>query len=175
MERTSKLVLTWHLGRRTMPHTEQFIVKLRAATSEKTYQITTDAFRPYMKAIAYGLGDRVEYAQLVKVYAQSHEGAQRYSPADVVNAVPVPVSPNADPARICTSHVERQNLTMRMQIRRWTRLTNGFSKTWKNHKAAIALHFAFYNFCRVHRTLKTTPAIKAGITNRVWGIAELLA
>jgi len=92
-----------------------------------------------------------------------------------VDAVPVVVSGNPDPKKICTSHVERQNLTMRMQIRRLTRLTNGFRKKAEKHKAALTLHFAYYNFCRIHSTIRVTPAMEAGITNRVWTLAELVA
>ena len=121
------------------------------------------------------LPDRCDFAQLVKVYAALREGEQRYSPADVVEAVPKPVMGNPDRKRICTSHVERQNLTMRMQMRRLTRLTNAFSKKWENLWAAICLHFAWYNFVRVHQTLRVTPAMEAGITDRVWKIADLLA
>jgi hypothetical protein len=117
----------------------------------------------------------VEFAQLVKVYAAPREGQQRYSPAEIVEALPVPRIGNPDPAKICTSHVERQNLTMRMQIRRLSRLTNAFSKKWDNLKAALALHFAWYNFCRVHQTLRVTPAMEAGITDCVWAVRELLA
>jgi len=99
---------------------------------------------------------------------------RRYSPARMVEAVPVAVSGDPDPSKICTSHVERQNLTMRMQIRRLTRLTNAFSKKLENHKAAIALHFAYYNFCRIHGSLRVTPAMEAGIADHVWTIQDLL-
>ena len=119
--------------------------------------------------------DRCDFAQLVKVYASPREGEQRYSPADVVKAVPTPVMGNPDRDRICTSHVERQNLTMRMQMRRLTRLTNAFSKKWENLKAALAMYFAWYNFCRIHRTIRVTPAMEAGITDRVWELAELIS
>ena len=100
---------------------------------------------------------------------------QRYSPAEIVEALPVVISGNPNPARICTSHVERQNLTMRMQIRRLTRLTNAFSKNIESHRAAIALHFAYYNWCRIHGSLRVTPAMEAEITDHVWNLAEILA
>jgi hypothetical protein len=116
----------------------------------------------------------VDFVQLIKVYQTNPEGEHRYSPADVVATEVVPVLGRPDPDRICTSHVERQNLTMRMQIRRLTRLTNGFSKKWENLWAALCLHFAYYNFCRIHRTLRVTPAMEAGITDHVWAILELL-
>ncbi len=118
--------------------------------------------------------DRCDFAQLIKIYAPPCEGEQRYSPADVVEAVLIVIGGNPDPAKICTSHLERQNLTMRMQIRRLTRLTNGFSKKLENHRAAVALHFGFYNFCQLHGSLRVTPAMEAGVTDHVWDVAELL-
>jgi transposase-like protein/IS1 family transposase len=174
IEWNSKLIVAWHTGRRTKRDTLEFTEKLADATTGR-FQLTTDGFGPYRAAVAESVGQRVDFAQLVKVYATTREGSQRYSPAEVVEAVPYVRIGTPDPEKICTSHIERQNLTMRMGMRRFTRLTNGFSKTFKNHRAAIALHFAFYNFCRVHRTLRATPAMAAGITNRAWGISDLLA
>ena len=109
------------------------------------------------------------------MYQQSPEGERKYSPAVVESTEKITVIGRPDPARICTSIVERQNLTMRMQIRRLTRLTNGFSKKWENLWAAICLHFAYYNFCRIDKSLRVTPAMAAGITERVWEIGDLLA
>ena len=174
IERNSKLLLAWHLGRRDGPSTHSFIGKLRKATSDKWFQLSTDGFAPYVPAIDLALIDRCDYAQVVKVYVSPREGEQRYSPADVVKAVPYPVMGNPDRNRICTSHVERQNLTMRMQIRRLARLTNAFSKKWDNLKAALALYFCWYNFCRVHRSIRMTPAMEAGITDHIWDIAEIM-
>ncbi len=121
------------------------------------------------------LSDRVDFGQLIKIYASPREKQQRYSPAPMIKAIQVPVSGNPDTDRICTSHVERFNLTLRMGIRRFTRLTNAFSKKMENHKAAIALHLAYYNFCRIHQSLRVTPAMEAGITEHVWTIAEMLS
>ena len=174
IERNSKLVLTFHLGRRDALSTALFINKLRAATADCRFQLSTDGFQAYPAAVDYALIDRCDYAQLVKVYTAPREGEQRYSPADVVKAVPTPVMGNPDPEKICTSHVERSNLTMRMQLRRLTRLTNGFSKKWENLRAALAVYFAWYNFCRVHLTLRITPAMQAGLTDHVWEIPVLL-
>lgn len=174
MERTTKLVLAYHLGKRDKPATEAFIEKLRYATADSRFQITTDGFKPYVNAVDMILGDRVDFAQLVKVYASSREGEQRYSPGEVVEAVPVRIMGKPDRNRICTSHIERQNLSVRMGMRRMTRLTNAFSKKWENLQAAYALWFAYYNFCRVHKSLRVTPAMEAGITDHIWTIAELL-
>ena len=173
IERNTKLVLTWHLGRRTAQDTEVFTEELSHATTGR-FQITTDGFGAYPEAIHYSLGTRVDFAQLIKVYATPAENETRYSPARVVEVIAKPVWGQPDPERICTSHVERQNLTMRMCIRRLTRLTNAFSKKRENLKAAIALHFGWYNFCRRHQTLRVTPAMEAGISTHVWTIGELL-
>jgi IS1 family transposase len=175
MERINKLALAWHLGRRTDADTKKFTEKLKTATTGR-FQVTTDGFQPYRKAIPQSLGGRVDFAQSVKVYATSKEGERRYSPPDVTAAIPTVINGDPDPDRICTSHVERQNLTIRMSMRRMTRLTNAFSKKWESLRAAYALHFAHYNFCRVHQSLKKqTPAMAAGLTDHAWTLAELLA
>jgi transposase-like protein/IS1 family transposase len=176
IERHTKLVLAWHLGRRNVRDTVEFTEKLHEAT-EGRFQLTTDGFVAYPDAVAYSLGTRVDFAQLVKVYSQSDQsgGERRYSPAEVIKAIPTPIWGRPDPERISTSHVERQNLTMRMMMRRLTRLTNAFSKKWENLSAALALHFAYYNFCRIHKALRCTPAMEAGITGHVWELRELLA
>jgi IS1 family transposase len=175
IERHTKLVLNFALGRRTQAATDAFIEGLRHATAPQRFQITTDGFQPYLSAIQTTLSDRCDFAQLVKVYAESQENERRYSPAEVTHAEKVPVMGNPDPTKISTSHVERQNLTIRMQMRRLTRLTNAFSKKWENLWAAYCLHFAYYNFCRIHKTLRVTPAMETGITTRVWELANLLA
>jgi hypothetical protein len=154
--------------------------KLATATDKgQKFQLTTDGLQAYSSAVGDVLGhegERVDYAQLIKIYAYDvPEDARRYSPPKVVEAIPVPIYGEPDEERICTSHVERQNLTMRMHMRRLTRLTNAFSKKWENLRAALALHFAWYNFCRKHITLRgATPAIAAGITDHVWTLADVL-
>ena len=175
IERRTKLILNFALGRRSQATTNAFIEGLRAATADQRFQITTDGFQPYISAIDSTLSDRVDYGMLIKVYAQPADGERRYSPAEVVEAQPKPILGDPDRKKICTSHVERQNLTMRMQIRRLTRLTNAFSKKWENHWAAICLHFAWYNFGRIHSALRVTPAMQASIADHVWTLQELLA
>jgi hypothetical protein len=163
------------LGRRSQATADLFIEGLRAATAPQRFQISSDGFAPYISAITATLGDRVDYGMLTKIYGQNQDGERRYSPPEVLEARPKPVLGNPERARICTSHVERQNLTIRMHMRRLTRLTNGFSKKWDNLWAAYCLHFAWYNFVRVHQTLRITPAMAAGITDHVWDLAEVLA
>lgn len=174
IERNTKLILAYHLGKRDADSTETFIAKLAWATSNDRYQLTSDGFKYYVPAIKGLLSGRVDYAQLIKVYGVSREGEQRYSPGEVVNAVRVPVIGSPDLEQVCTSHVERQNLSIRMGMRRLTRLTNGFSKKWANLEAAYALWFAYYNFCRKHQTLRVTPAMETGIADRVWSLRDLL-
>jgi IS1 family transposase len=176
-ERNTKLVLAWHLGRRTFDDTWKFTKKLDRATDDHTFQITTDGFAQYRDAIEMELGHKnVDFAQLIKVYATPDSHEHRYSPPVVVDIITNIISGNPDPKRICTSIVERQNLTIRMQMRRFTRLTNAFSKKWENLKAALALFFAHYNFCRKHSSIKKqTPAMASGLTDHVWSIQELLA
>ena len=174
IERHSKLVLAWHLGRRTERDTVAFTEKLATAT-EGSFQITTDGFAPYKDAVVLSLGAQgVNFAQLVKLYAANPENETRYSPAEWVGCKAVPIFGDPDRDKICTSHVERQNLTMRMQMRRLTRLTNAFSKKWEKLYAMLALYFAWYNFVRIHQTLRVTPAMEAGITDHVWTIEEML-
>ncbi len=175
IERHTKMILAWHLGKRDQRSTDAFIGKLKYATSDSRYQLSTDGFKPYVSAVKMYLKGIVDFAQLVKIYSAPREGEQRYSPGDVVEAVPVPVMGLPKRERICTSHIERQNLSIRMGMRRMTRLTNGFSKKWENLEAAYALWFAYYNWSRVHSSLRVTPCMEAGIENHIWAIAELIA
>jgi transposase-like protein/IS1 family transposase len=168
IERHTKLVLNFALGKRDQQTTNVFVEGFRHATARKNFQLSADGFAAYPSAIESTLSDRVDFTQLIKVYRATPEGERRYSPVEVVSTEVVPVIGSPDPKRVCTSHVERQNLTIRMSMRRLTRLTNAFSKKWENH-------FAHYNFCRVHKTLRVTPAMEAGITNHIWKLSELLA
>ncbi len=175
IERSTKLILAYHLGKRTAKATDAFIGKLAYATSKDRFQLTSDGFPPYISAVKMLLRDRVDFAQLVKVYGAPRDGEQRYSPAEVVDAIPTEIMGRPVRDKICTSHIERVNLSIRMGMRRMTRLTNGFSKKWENMQAAYSLWFAYYNFCRIHLTLRVTPAMESGITDHVWTIAELIA
>jgi IS1 family transposase len=176
IERNTKLVLNFALGRRDQATTDIFIEGLRHATKPgKHFQITTDGFQCYVPAITTTLHDRCDFAQLIKVYAQApDEDQRRYSPPEVTSAEKVRIIGEPDPDFICTSHIERQNLSIRMGMRRMTRLTNAFSKRWDNLWYAYCLWFAYYNFCRVHQTLRVTPCMEAGITDRVWDMEDLV-
>jgi transposase-like protein/IS1 family transposase len=174
IERTSKLLVAWHLGKRCEDDTWDFARKLRAATTGD-FQLTTDGFHPYRSAIPGTFGRNLDFAVLIKDYHATPEDARRYSPPEVTRVIVRIQTGRPDESQICTSHVERHNLTIRMGIRRFTRLTNAFSKKWSNHESALALFFAYYNFCRVHMTLKTTPAVAAGLTDHVWSVAELVS
>ncbi|MGH9425182.1 MAG: hypothetical protein ACRD2L_02595 [Terriglobia bacterium] len=169
----TKLILCFELGKRDGVTTLAFIEKLRRATNGR-YQLTTDGFKPYVGAVEEVFGADIDFAQLVKLYSGDEETRERYSPGEVIETIPVPIQGDPRLDQISTSYVERQNLTMRMCMRRLTRLTNGFSKKWDNLKAALALNFAYYNFCRVHQTLRMTPAMDAGIADHIWSLGELL-
>jgi transposase-like protein/IS1 family transposase len=175
IERHTKLILAWHLGRRTAADTVVFTEKLARATADRSFQISTDGFTPYRDAVVYSLGAKlVDFAQIIKQYGKLVDDDHRYSPSDVIGIEKLAVYGEPDMSAVCTSHVERQNLTIRMAMRRMTRLTNAFSKKWFNLRCAYALQFAYYNFCRVHQTLRVTPAMEAGLTDHVWTIRELL-
>lgn len=175
IERNTKLILAYHLGRRTEADTIAFTEKLAHATAG-SFQVTTDGFKPYQHAIVLSLGaQHVDFAQLVKLYTADREGEARYSPAECTGAKKVSIYGNPDMDKVSTSHIERHNLNIRMGNRRMTRLTNAFSKNWTNHNATMAIYLAYYNFCRVHQTLRVTPAMEAGITEHVWSMRELLA
>jgi transposase-like protein/IS1 family transposase len=175
LDAETKLVPSFCIGKRSAATTATFIDDL-SQRIENRAQITTDGFRFYVNAIERSFGADVDFAQLVKLYGDygQHDHAAKYSPSPIIEVISKVRQGEPDADHISTSYVERQNLTMRMQMRRFTRLTNAFSKKLENLKAAIALHFAFYNFCRVHKSLRVTPCMEAQITDHVWAIAELL-
>ncbi len=138
-------------------------------------QVTTDGHRAYLEAVEGAFGMDCDYAMLQKIYgAPSESEARRYSPARCIGSDMKVISGDPDPKHVSTSYVERQNLTMRMSMRRFTRLTNGFSKKLENHCHMVALHYMYYNFCRVHQSLRVTPAMEAGICDHVWDVEELI-
>jgi len=174
IERHTKLVLNIAMGKRNQQTTDVFIEGVRHATAHGHFQMTTDGFGPYKSAISNTLHDRCDFAQLIKVYRAPQDGEKRYSPAEVSAVEIVPVMGQPDPKRICTSIIERSNLSLRMGLRRFTRLTNAFSKKWENHWAAVALWYCWYNFGRVHKSLRMTPAMASGIADHIWTVRDLL-
>jgi len=173
----TKLIPSWQVGLRNADCALDFINDLKSRLANRV-QLTTDGHKMYLEAIENVYGSEIDFAQLVKLYGQEPEGEKRYSPAKCIGAEKHVVQGNPDTTQISTSYVERQNLTMRMSMRRFTRLTNGFSKKIVNHMLAIALHFMFYNFARPHKTLANpyprTPAMAAGLTNHIWTIEEIV-
>jgi IS1 family transposase len=174
LDADTKLIPSFLVGKRSSENTQTFIRDLYRRTSQRL-QLTTDAFIFYRKAVEESFGAEVDYAQLTKLFGDYGQfGNERYSPSPIAEVISKVRQGNPDPAHISTSYVERQNLTMRMQLRRLTRLTNAFSKKLAHLQAAIALHFAYYNFCRVHSSLRVTPAMEAGLTSHIWSLKELL-
>jgi len=169
----TKLIVTWALGTRGAGTAFEFMHDLAGRLAHRV-QLTTDGHRVYLNAVESAFGSEIDYAMLVKIYGNDRESEARYSPAECIDCKPIAVTGRPDPRHISTSYIERQNLTMRMGMRRFTRLTNGFSKKVENHGHALALHYMHYNFCRVHQTLRVTPAMEAGISDHVWGINELV-
>ncbi len=168
----TKLVVSYLVGGRDSGWAHDFMDDC-ASRIRNRVQITTDGNRVYLDAVEDAFGADIDYAMLQKIYgAPSDEDSRRYSPARCIGCDLKVVSGNPDPKHVSTSFVVRQNLTMRMHMRRFTRLTNGFSKKVDNHRHSVSLHYMFYNFCRIHQTLKVTPAMEAGLTDHVWGIEE---
>ncbi len=174
IEAQSKLIISYACGKRDANWAKAFIDDLASRVSTRI-QITSDGLRFYAEAVEGAFGAEVDYAMLIKLYGApvQEESSTRYSPATVIGTTVAIKSGNPDPSHICTSFVERQNLSMRMGMRRFTRLTNGFSKKYENHCHAQAIYFVFYNFCRIHQTLRVTPAMEAGLSNHVWSLEEI--
>jgi IS1 family transposase len=168
----TKLVPSWLVGERDTETATTFISDLAGRLAGRV-QLTSDGHRPYLEAVETAFGNDIDYAQLVKHYGQTVEGQKRYSPPECIGVSRARVTGTPDPKHVSTSFVERQNLTMRMSIRRFTRLTNAFSKKVENHAHAVSLHFMFYNFGRIHKTLRVTPAMAAGVTDHVWSLEEI--
>lgn len=173
----TKLVPFWLVGLRDAGYAHEFMNNLKSRLANRV-QLTTDGHRVYLWAVEDAFGSEVDYAMLVKLYGQELESGKRYSPAQCIGANPTIIQGNPDPTKISTSFAERQNLTMRMSMRRFTRLTNAFSKKIENLEYAVALHFMYYNFARPHKTLTNpypkTPAMMAGLTDHIWTVEEIV-
>lgn len=174
LDTDTKLVVSYLVGGRGADWAHDFMDDC-ASRVRGHLQLTTDGHKPYLEAVENALGGGVDYATLQKIYGASEETETRYSPAKCIGCESKVVSGTPDPRHISTSYVERNNLTMRMHMRRFTRLTNGFSKKLDNHAYAVALHFMYCNFVRIHSTLRVTPAMEAGISDHVWSMEELVA
>jgi len=161
------------VGDRSANAANEFMKDLAARLANQI-QLTTDGHRVYVEAVERAFGSNIDYAMLVKIYGSDRPEEARYSPADFVSCRAVEITGAPERKHISTSYVERQNLTMRMHMRRFTRLTNGFSKKLENHVAAVSLHFMYYNFIRIHQTLRVTPAMAAGVTDRLWEMSDVV-
>ena len=173
----TKLIPCWYVGTRNAESAYDFIHDLASRLSSRI-QLTTDGHRAYVDAVEDAFGPDIDFAQLIKMYGtlgQSKDDQRRYSPAECTGIEKRMITGNPSIKHVSTSYVERQNLTMRMHMRRFTRLTNGFSKKLENHMHAISLYFMFYNFCKIHKTLRVTPGMEAKLTDRVWSVNDIVA
>lgn len=168
----TKLVPSWFVGSRGAEAAQRFIYDLKFRLANRV-QLTSDGHSPYLEAVENAFGDKVDYAMLVKIYGQGPEGQHRYSPPECIGTKITKARDRPDPRHISTSYVERQILTIRMHMRRFTRLTNAFSKKVNNLAAAVSLHYMYYNFARIHQTLRVTPAMEAGVADHVWTLEEI--
>jgi IS1 family transposase len=169
----TKLCISWLVADRSAASAYPFMQDV-ASRLKNRVQLTTDGHKPYLSAVEDAFGADIDYATLTKLYGGDANDEKRYSPATCIGCVSNVVTGDPDAKHISTSYVERQNLTMRMSIRRFTRLTNAFSRKVENHAAAVALYFMWYNFGRVHQTLRVTPAMEAGVTDHVWSVEEIV-
>ena len=170
----SKLMISYLVGLRDAGYANEFMNDVAGRLANRV-QLTTDGHKCYLEAVEDAFGGAIDYAQLIKIYGAERPGEARYSPANCIGAEPKEVVGNPDQKHISTSYVERSNLTVRMMNRRFTRLTNAFSKKIENHMHAFSLFAMHYNFCKLHKTIRVTPAMEAGLTDHVWEIEELLA
>ena len=174
MDADSKLVISGFVGSRDANSAYDFMHDIGARLANRV-QLTTDGHGAYLSAVEDVFGVAIDYAQLVKIYgADSGNAEKKYSPAECIGAKKVGVTGHPDPKHVSTSFIERQNLTLRMSSRRFTRLTNAFSKKIDNHCYAIALHYVYYNFCRIHKSLRVTPAMESGLTKKLWDVQDIV-
>ena len=174
IEAQTKLVLGWRVGNRDAASATAFIKDIAGRLASRI-QLTTDGHKMYLEAVEQAFGAAVDYAMLVKLYGAETDGQRQYSPAQCIGAEIRPITGAPDRRHVSTSYIERQNLTMRMSMRRFTRLTNAFSKKIENHMHSVALFYMHYNFARIHQTLRVTPAMEAGVSNHVWSIEDIIA
>jgi IS1 family transposase len=176
LDANNKLIVCWHVGTRDADAAYAFIMDVASRLANRV-QLTTDGHAAYLSAVdaAFSRGPGVNYAQLVKIYGTSPEAQRRYSPPICLGARKTEIRGTPDPEHISTSYVERQNLSMRTGMRRFTRLTNAFSKKLENHMHALSIYFMHYNFVRIHQTLRVTPAMEAGVTDRLWSLEDMVA
>ena len=174
LDAETKLVPSWLVGGRDAGYATEFLQDLAGRLANRV-QLTSDGHKVYLTAVEDAFGADIDYAMLVKHYGNTPEGEKRYSPAVCTGATQKTITGNPDAAHISTSYVERQNLTMRMSMRRFTRLTNAFSKKIENHRHSVALHYFYYNFVRIHSSLRVTPAMAAGVTDKLWSIEDMVA
>jgi IS1 family transposase len=174
LDADTKLIVSYYVGDRSGESAMVLMDDLQARLANRV-QLTTDGHKAYLEAVEGAFGGDVDFAQLVKLYGPTITALGRYSPAECIGARKQRVEGNPDIAHVSTSYVERQNLTMRMSMRRFTRLTNAFSKKLDNHIHALALYFVFYNFTRIHKTLRMSPAMAAGVTDRLWSLEDVVA
>lgn len=170
----TKLIPSWIIGPRDGVTARIFVNDLAGRLADRI-QLTSDGLKAYLGAVERAFRGDVDYAQLVKIYGETSEDQKRYSPAECIGCERKAIVGYPDPEHVGTSYIEPANLTMPMGMRRFTRLTNGFSKKIENHTAAVALHMMHYNFVRIHQTLRTTPAMAAGVTSKLWEIADIVA
>lgn len=174
LDADSKLIVSYVCGGRDAAWAMDFMKDVASRLTTRV-QITTDGHKAYLEAVEGAFGMDVDYAMLIKLYGNPSQPDTRYSPGICIGTETVSIKGNPDPRHISTSYVERQNLTMRMSMRRFTRLTNAFSKKLENHEHMLAIYFMYYNFCRIHSTLRVTPGMAAGISDYVWNLSELTA
>ncbi|HTB81000.1 MAG TPA: DDE-type integrase/transposase/recombinase [Opitutaceae bacterium] len=174
LDAETKLIPCWYVGTRDGDAAYHFMHDLAARLAHRV-QLTTDGHKPYLTAVADAFGTDIDYAQLVKIYGEGPKTEARYSPAQCMGARVAVINGKPEHAHVSTSYIERSNLSLRMGNRRFTRLTNAFSKKVENHEHMLALFFCYYNFCRIHQSLRVTPAMQAGISNHVWEIEEIIS
>lgn len=174
LDADSKLIVSYLCGGRDASWAKDFMKDVASRLTTRV-QITTDGHKCYLEAVEGAFGMDVDYAMLIKLYGSPAQPDTRYSPGVCIGTEMVHISGRPDPKHVSTSFVERQNLTMRMSMRRFTRLTNAFSKKVENHEHMLAIYFMYYNFCRIHQTLRVTPAMEAGLSDHVWSVAELVS